>query len=130
MRLKNLRLSLANVARTTNAKTMSVNEVGEIHATDKETGKPLDEITGYTITCSAYRGDELKVKFPPTVKQKWEQLKAELENDVTIDISFDNLKLTAYAMKSDSGNILSGVSAKADDFTIESSTAEELEIDL
>ena len=131
MKLKNLRLSLANVARTTNAKTMSVNEVGEIHATDKETGKPLDEIKAYTVTCSAYRGDELKVKFPPDVKPKWEQLRDELENgDVNVDISFSNLKLTPYAMKSDSGNVLSGVSAKADDFDIVSTSAEDIEIDL
>ena len=130
MRLKNLRLTLANVARTTNAKTMPVNSVGEIHLQDETTGKPLDEITGYTVTCSAYRGDELKIKFPITVKEKWEELKAELENDVNIEISFTGLKLTPYAMKTASGTVLSGVSAKADDFKIESSSADDLLLDM
>lgn len=118
MKLKNVRLSLPNVARTTNSKSMPVNEVGEVHKMDKETGKPTDEIEALTVTCTAYRGDHLKIKFPVTVKEKWEQLKAELENDIDIEISFTNLKLTAYAMKSDAGSVLSGVSARADDFTI------------
>ncbi len=130
MKLKNVRLTLGNVARTTNSKTMPVNEVGEIRSVDEATGKPLDAVTGYTITCSAYRGDELKVKFPVTVKEKWEQLKTELENDVNIEISFTNLKLTPYALKTNDGNVLSGVSAKADDFNIELAGVNDILIDM
>lgn len=130
MKLKNVRLTLGNVARTTNSKTMPVNEVGEIRSVDEATGKPLDTVTGYTVTCSAYRGDELKIKFPATVKEKWEQLKTELENDVNIEISFTNLKLTPYALKTNDGNVLSGVSAKADDFNIELAGSDDILIDM
>lgn len=130
MFLKNLRLSISNVARTANARTMAVNSVGEIHATDKETGRPLDEIIGYSITCSAYRGDELKVKFPVTVKEKWEQLKTALESDINIEISFISLKLTAFALKTETGNVISGIIGKASDFEIASTSADDLEIDL
>lgn len=130
MKLKSLRLSLACIARTSNARTLAVNSVGEIHATDKETGRPLDEIIGYSIICSVYRGDELKIKFPITVKEKWEQLKIALESDINIEISFTALKLTAFALKTETGNIISGVSAKADDFEIASTSADDLEIDL
>lgn len=125
MRLKNLRLSISNVARTSNARTLAVNSVGEIHAADRS-----NEIIGFSITCSVYRGDELRIKLPLTVQEKWEQLKIALESDINIEISFTALKLTAYALKTETGNIISGVSAKADDFEIVSTSADDLEIDL
>ena len=122
MKLKNIRLTLANVARTTNSKTMPVNDAGYVNKFD-ELGKKTDVVDYYFIDCSANKGDVLKVKFPvtPEIAEKIEQLKADLENDVDIEISFTGLKLTAYAIKSDSGSVLSGVSGKAEDFTVETS---------
>ena len=78
MKLKNLRLTLANVARTTNSKTMPVNEVGTTYKFD-EFGKKTDVVDFHYIDCSAYRGDVLKVKFPATLTDKIEQLKADLD---------------------------------------------------
>ena len=128
MKLKNVRLTLASVARTTNSKTMPVNEVGVIYKQDAE-GNRTDEIGGYTITCSAYRGDELKIKFPVTVAEKIADLRNKLENDVEIEVVFTNLKLTPYALKTKSGDVISGVSAKADDFAIASANLDELIMD-
>ena len=128
MKLRNLRLLLGNVARTTNAKSMPVNSVGVLYATD-ENGNRSDTVTGYTVICSAYRGDELKIKFPLEVADKIADLKNKLENDVEIEISFTNLKLTPYALKTKTGDVLSGVSAKADDFNIVSSKLDELLLD-
>ena len=128
MKLRNLRLTLANVARTTNSKTMSVNSVGVIYKQDAE-GHRTDEIGGYTITCSAYRGDELKVKFPVEVADKIADLRNKLENDVEIEVGFTNIKLTPYALKTSSGDVISGVSAKADDFNITSANLDELVMD-
>lgn len=125
MKLKNVRLVLGNVARTTNAKTLPVNSVGTIYEMD-ENSKSTEKITGYTVTCSAYRGDELKIKFPLEVASKIDELKKQLENDVEIEISFSKLKLTPYALKTKSGDVISGVSAKADDFTIESNKSDDL----
>ena len=120
MKLKNVRISLPNIATTTNAKTLSVNEVGTSYRYD-EIGNKTDEIDFHFIECAAYRGDSLKVKFPAELTEKIEQLKKDLENDVEIRISFKNLKLTLYAMKAKDGSVLSGVSGKADDFTVETS---------
>lgn len=41
-----------------------------------------------------------------------------MESDISVMISFKKLKLTAYALKASDGRILSGVSAKAEDFEI------------
>lgn len=128
MKLKNVRLTLANVARTTTSKTMPVNEVGVIFKQDAE-GNRTDEIGGYTITCSAYRGDELKIKFPVTVAEKVAELRNKLENDVEIEVSFTNLKLIPYALKTKSGDVISGVSAKADDFEIASANLDEFVVE-
>lgn len=129
MKLRNLKLTLSNVTHKS-AKTVPVNAVGEIHATGTN-GEQLEEVVGFTVTVAVYR-DELKVKLPvnENIKQKIEQLRANLENEFTTEISFTNLKLTPYVLKSESGNILSGISAKCDDITIESTSAEEIEIDL
>ena len=128
MKLRNVKLVLGNVARTTNAKSMPVNSVGNIYKTD-ELGNRTDALIGYTVTCSANKGDELKVKFPLDVADKIADLKEKLANDVEIEISFVNLKLTPYALKAKSGEILSGVSGKADDFNIFSTKLDELVLD-
>ena len=117
MKLRNVRLTLANVARTTNSKAMEVTNVGTIK-TRQEDGTYSNEISNYTVDCAAYRGDVLKVKFPLDVAEKIAKLKNHLENDELVEISFKGLKLTPYAMKANDGSVLSGVSAKADDFEI------------
>lgn len=126
MDLKNVRLTLANVARTTNSKTMPVNRVSTIHKKD-DAGNWTEEVIGYVLECSAYRGDVLKVKFPLTVKDHYEELEKLLGNDMLVEVSFTGLKLTPYAMKLANGTLLSGVSAKATDFSIASSTQNLLE---
>jgi hypothetical protein len=104
---------------------MTVNDTGVIYNTD-DSGNRTTEITGYTITCSAYRGDELKIKFPTNVADKIADLNQQLKNDIEIEVAFVNLKLTPYALKTKSGDVISGVSAKADDFTIVSANLPEL----
>lgn len=125
MKLRNVRLTLANVARTTNSKTMPVNGTGTIKEKNAD-GTISDRIAQYTIDCSGYRGDTLKVKFDITVADKIAELNKLLENDMNVEISFVGLKLTPYALKSADGTVLSGVSAKATDFTIEKSDFDEL----
>lgn len=117
MKLKNLRLTLASIARTTNSRTLPANSTSKIFKKD-EAGNQTDELDGYSVNCSTYRGDNINIKFGLNVAEKIEKLNKELENDVNIEISFTGLKLTPYAMKSNTGNVLSGVSGKADDFEI------------
>lgn len=131
MKLRSLRLSLANVARTTNSKTLEVTNAGKTMKRDAS-GNLTNELDYPYVECSVYRGDTLKIKFPVELADKVDDLRKKIEdNDVIIEISFDKLKLIPYALKSQTGTVLSGVSAKADDFTIVSEALEELqEIDL
>ena len=117
MKLRNVRLTLANVARTTNSKTMEVINVGTTKVR-LDDGTYSDEIANYTVDCAAYRGDTLKVKFPVDVAEKIAELRKYLDNDELVEISFKGLKLTLYAMKANGDSVLSGVSAKAEDFEI------------
>lgn len=125
MKLRNVRLTLANIAPTTNAKSLVVNEVAEIKERGED-GKPIpDKTIGYSCTCMARR-DSITVKLPLDVKEEWERLKELLENDALVEISFTDLKLTPFALVSSSGQLLSGVSAKAKSFQIVKSTADEI----
>lgn len=118
MKLRNVRLTMANVARTTNAKSMEVIATSVIQKRNESNTGFTDEIEGYAVDCSAYRGDTLKVKFPVAVEAKINKLKKLLYDDITVEISFTGLKLIPYAMLAKDGSLISGVSAKADDFEI------------
>ena len=107
MKLKNIRLTLANVNTTTNRKDMEAVEtsINRVRLDDGTLGK---DVESYSVHCLAYRGDILKVK----------QLNEALGDDVTVNVTFTGLKLKAYAMKGNGDYAVnSGVSAKADDFT-------------
>lgn len=129
MKLRSLKLFLGNIARTTNSKSLPVNSIGNIYETD-ENGNRSDTIVGYTINCATNKGDEIKIKFPMSVEEKITDLKRQLENDVEIEISFTNLKLTPYALKTKSGDVISGVSGKADDFNIFSTKMDDVGFDI
>lgn len=126
--LRNLHLNLSNVARTTNAKSMPVNGTNEIYERDED-GQKTDKLKNLVIDCAGYRGATLSVKFPVEIKEKFDDLKKQLENDVTIEIAFVGLKLTAYSLKANDGTVVSGVSAKADDFTIVKNDADTIDYD-
>lgn len=117
---------MGNVARTTNSKSMEVIATSVIQKRNDSNTGFTDEIEGYAVDCSAYRGDTLKVKFPVTVEAKINKLKKLLYDDVTVEISFSGLKLTPYAMLGKDGTLISGVSAKADDFEIVKEISNEL----
>ena len=126
MKLRNVRLSLGNVAKTTNSRKMEVIGTSVIRQR-LEDGTYTDKAIGYALECAAYRGDTLKVKFPETVKEKVDKISALLQEDMLVEVSFTNLKLTPYAMLTRDGSVLSGVSAKADDFEY---TTQELDVDV
>lgn len=116
MKLKNLRLTLANVNTTTNKKDMEVVEtsVNRVRQEDGTLGKDIDS---FSLHCLAYRSDILKVKMPKELSQKVKQLNDALGDDVTVSVTFIGLKLKAYAMRGNGeSGVISGVSARADDF--------------
>lgn len=115
MKLKNIRLGISNVNTTTNRKNFEVVEtsVNRIRNEDGSIGKDFDS---FSIHCLAYKGDILKVKVPKALSDKVTALSDALSDDVIVSVIFQNLKLKAYAMKGKDGSVISGVSAKADDF--------------
>ena len=115
MKLKNVRLTLANVNRTTNAKDMEAIEVS-VNRVRNEDGTMGRDIESYSIECAAYH-DTLKVKVGKEHAAKVTALQDALSNDLTVIVIFERLKLKPYAMIGADGKLLSGVSAKADDFT-------------
>lgn len=115
--LRNLHLNMGNVARTMNDKGMEVSNTTIIYDYD-ESGQKLETIKALAITCNGYRGGQLTIKFPPSIEEKFRKLEEMMESDISVMISFKKLKLTAYALKASDGRILSGVSAKAEDFEI------------
>lgn len=124
MKLKNVKMMLGCIARTTNSKELDVIRTGKNYKRD-ENGNILEEIDYLYVECACRNGDSIKIKFPLEVEEKINELSKLLENDFTVSISFTGLKLTPYALKKADGNILSGVSGKADDFTIEKSLNDE-----
>ena len=114
MKLKNVRLTLANVNRTTNAKDMEAIEVTVNRV--RNDGSMGRDVESYSIECAAYH-DTLKVKVGKELATKVTALQDALNDDVTVMVTFEGLKLKPYAMLSSEGKLLSGVSAKADNFT-------------
>ena len=115
MKLKNLRLTLANVNRTTNAKDMEAIEV-TVNRVRNEDGTMGRDVDSYSIECAAYH-DTIKIKVGKELAAKVTELQDALSNDVTVMVTFEGLKLKAYAMLGENGKLNSGVSGKADDFS-------------
>lgn len=127
MKLKNLRLTLANVNRTTNQKHLEV-EGTSVNRVRLEDGTLGRDIQNYVIECLAYRGDTLKVKVPKELADKVTKLADALGDDVRVNAVFRGLKLRAYALKGEGGSIISGVSATAEDFDFFVEDADDLPV--
>lgn len=116
MNLRNVRINLGSVARTTNSKTLEAINAGHTYKRD-DNGNMTREPDTYYIDCAANRGDTLRVKLPLTCAEKITALKDILDtSDQIINIKFQKLELKAYALIGTNGNLVSGVSAKAEDF--------------
>ena len=130
MKLKNLRLTIANVNTATNRKDFEVVEtsVNRVRSEDGTVGRDVDS---YSLHCVAYKGDILKVKVGKEHASKVTALQDALQDDVTVLVTFEGLKLKAYAMK---GNeqypVNSGVSARADNFEFKIQNSDDFDIEL
>ena len=128
MNLRNVRINLGSVARTTNSKTLEAINAGHTYKRDDNNGNMTREPDNYYIDCAANRGDTLRVKLPLTCAEKVTALRDMLNtSDQIINVRFDKLELKAYALIGTSGNLVSGISAKAEDF--EYSTDDSLSLD-
>lgn len=128
MKLKNLKLTISAVNTRSNRKDFEVVETS-VNRVRQEDGTWGKDIESYSIHCVANRGDILKVKVGKELGQKVTKLSDALMDDVTVNVTFQNLKLKAYAMKG-SGDFISGVSAKADDFDFTVESLDDLDIEI
>lgn len=129
MKLKNLRLTLANVNTTTTKRDMEVVETS-VNRVRLQDGTWSRDVDSYSLHCVAYKGDILKVKVPKNLADKVTKLNDALHDDVTVLVTFTGLKLKAYAMKATDGSIISGVSATATNFDFEVQDSDDLNLNI
>lgn len=126
MELRNIRLHLANVAKHPTEKTLEVIGTNVIRK-KTEDGNFSKEVESYTILCAVRKNDTLKIKVPASMASLVTTLQDHLRNEIRPYVSFTGLKLTAYAMNAN-GTLYSGISGKADSFTI-TNTVQEPDLD-
>ena len=118
MIISNIRLGLDNInakgVPSDSGKAVAVN----FKVPDKETGA----IEAYDIVCVGAKGSNYSIRVPysPENKEKVASLQKGLNKDEIIRIIPDpeSLSIKAYAFLGDKGNLISGVSVKADTFEI------------
>lgn len=115
MRLENLLIVQKNIFQNPNS--IPVVSVGKYknYSSNNTDFKSFD---GYTITVVTRKQDTLKIKLPLSTSEVITKITTSLACDKNVYVCFPDIKFKAYALKADNGNIVSGVSAKADDVTI------------
>jgi len=126
MKLRNLRLTHATVNVTASRRDFEVVDTS-VNRVRSDDGTVSRDIDCYCLHCLANRGDVLKVKVPKECAQKVTDISDQLRDDKTVNVTFEGLKLTAYAMPSSNPDypVNSGVVGRALDFTYTTSTEED-----
>lgn len=128
MKLKNVRVTLSSVNRVASQKACEVVEV-------KTNYKRLDDGTfsrepeSYSIVCAGNKYDTFAVKVSPAIASKVTKIVDALANEQEVEIEFQNLKLSLYAMINN-GTLYSGASGRADDLAIVSTSEPEDDMDI
>ena len=119
MMLKDVKVGLENVVADPTKE--AVQAVAARSDTDKQS-----VIIGYRLEICTRRGSRNPVKFPmgEENKKNTERVSALLKKQDTVSVILVNPVVKPYALIS-SGNLISGVSIKADGFTIVEPDAEE-----
>lgn len=112
MLLKDVMLTMGNIIESPNGTNVRVVSCRQ----DKDS---TGVVVGYRAEMITRRYTKNPVKFPVSAENKtnMEQLEKQLQNKDSVTIELKNPVLKLYAMNS-SGKLLSGVSVKADGFTI------------
>lgn len=112
MMLKDVRIGLENVVADPTKESIQI--VGARSDTDKDS-----KIIGVRLEALTRRGSRNPVKFPLTDenRENMEKVKNLLSKQDSVSVVLVNPTVKLYAMLSN-GNLISGVSIKADSFTI------------
>ncbi len=115
MRLQDLRLSLDNI----NPKQTPSDSVDCVAATF-QTEKTTNTVTGVTFDCIGAKGSRFSVKLEHNADNKkvLEEVQHLLKKTETVRLIPENVRITPYAFLTDKGNLLSGISVKADSIAV------------
>ncbi len=119
MLISNIRLNLDNI----NAKGLPSDSANAVAVNFKVPDKESGVIEAYDIVCIGAKGSNysLRVPFSAENKEKVDILQKDLNKFEIVRIIPDpnSLKISAYAFLGEKGNLVSGVSVKAETFTVE-----------
>ena len=119
MLISNIRLNLDNI----NAKGIPSDSANAVAVNFKVPDKESGVIEAYDIVCIGAKGSNysLRVPFSAENKEKVDILQKDLNKFEIVRIIPDpnSLKISAYAFLGEKGNLVSGVSVKAETFTVE-----------
>lgn len=115
MRLQDLRLTLDNI----NPKQTPSDCVDCVSAS-LQTDKATNTINGIAFDCIGAKGSRFAIKLEnnPENKAILEEVQHLLKKDEIVRLVPENIRITAYAFLTDKGNLLSGVSVKADSIAV------------
>lgn len=120
MTFKDVNIDMSNVLANPSKSTVQV--VGARPDTDKDL-----VIVGYRLEICTRRGSRNPVKLPNTedIKNNIEKIQKLLKKQDFVEVSLKDPVVRPYALIS-SGNLISGISIKADSFTIVEPDGEDL----
>lgn len=132
MKLRNVRIGLSSVNRVASQKNCEVVEVKTSYKRLDNGSFSKDDVDYFSLVLAGNKYDTFTVKIMPatnSIASKITQVADALAKEQEVIIEFKNLKLSLYAMLNN-GTLYSGVSGKADDFTIVSTTDPEEDVDI
>lgn len=122
MQLRNLKIS-----------PESVNRAGcgaEFEAVEASAFQPRgEEVKEVSVRVSVVHGDTLKVKLPLEQAERVRELNKRIYRGEAVKVTFDGLVLRAYALVTEDGKLLAGVSGKAEGFDVTGDNVEDSLID-
>lgn len=126
MYLSNVKVELSNL----NQKGVPSDSADAVAVNFKVPDKKTGVIQAYDVVCIGARGSNysLRVPYSPENKDKVAVLQKRLAKDEIVRVIPDSgsLKIALYAFLGENGNLISGVSVKADTFEISDNNDEEI----
>lgn len=118
MYLSNVKVDLSNL----NQKDIPSDSADAVAVNFKVPDKKTGEIKAYDIVCVGRKGSNYSIRIPfsPENKEKINALQKRLAKDEIVRVvpDSDSINISLYAFLGEKGNLVSGVSVKADTFSI------------
>lgn len=115
MRLQDMRVSLSNI----NGKGIP-EDCADCTGVGLQTDKGSDVVKAYSLTCIGAKGSSYIIKIPVTDQNEYsfDLIQKSLRKEEIVRITPEGIVITPYAFVTKEGNLLSGISVKADSVEI------------